>query len=55
MWAEEGSVLWRPEAGPELAPVLDITVVEEQMVDRLAQRAFGALAETVHEKCEIVG
>ena len=54
MWAEEGSVQWRPEAGPELSAVLNVTVVEEQVVDRPAQGACGAWSEALYEESEIL-
>ena len=47
-------MLWRPQAGPELSAVLDVTVVEEQMVDRSSQGAFGAWPDTGHHKGEVL-
>ena len=55
MWPNEGAMLWRPEAGPELSTVSDSTVVEKQVVDRPSQSACRACSESVHRECEILG
>ena len=34
--------------------MLNVTVMEEQMVDRPSQGACGAWAEALHDKCEVL-
>ena len=54
MWSEEGPVLRGPEAGPELPPVSDVTVMKEEMVDCPSQGPARPWAETVDKECEVL-